>query len=79
MAQILVRKLAAEAHHALKARAQQQKRSAESIAREILECSLVPEASLGFGDQLAVVWEGADLTDVVFDSEKAPYEPIDLQ
>ena len=79
MAQILVRQLATEAHHALKARAQKQNRSAESVAREILECSLVPKASLGFGDQLTAVWDGADLSGVVFDAAKTPYDPVDLK
>ncbi len=79
MSQILVRQLAPEAHRALKARAFQQNRSAESVAREILEGSLLPESRLGFGDRLAALWDGADLSGIDFERDKTPYEPVDLE
>lgn len=78
MSQILVRQLATEAHHALKARAQKLNRSAESVAREILEVSLLPESNLGLGSRMAALWEGADLTGTDFERDKTPYEPVDL-
>lgn len=79
MSQILVRQLAPEAHRALKARARKMHRSAESIAREILEGSLLPESRLGFGDRMAALWTGADLSGIELERDKTPYEPIDLQ
>jgi plasmid stability protein len=78
MSQILVRQLATEAHHALKARAKKLNRSAESVAREILEVSLLPESNLGLGSRMAVLWEGADLTGTDFERDKTPYVPVDL-
>ena len=79
MPQILVRRLASEAHRALKARARQQNRSAESLAREILEGNLVPESRTGFGTRMAALWDGADLQDVDLARDQAPYEPMDLE
>ena len=79
MPQILVRKLASEAHRALKARARQQNRSAESLAREILESTLVPESRIGLGSRIAALWDGADLSDVDLERDRTPYEPMDLQ
>ena len=79
MPQILVRQLASEAHRALKARAQQQNRSAESLAREILERTLVPESHTGFGSRIAALWDGTDLSDVDLQRDRTPYEPMDLQ
>lgn len=79
MPQILVRQLAPEAHRALKARARQENRSAESLAREILECSLVPESCTGLGSRIAALWDGADLSDVDLERDRTPYEPMDLQ
>ncbi len=64
MPQILVRQLASEAHRALKVRARKQNRSAESLAREILESTLVPESHTGLGSRIAALWDGADLSDV---------------
>ncbi len=79
MPQILVRQLASEAHRALKARARQQNRSAESLAREILESALVPESRTGLGSRIAALWVGADLSDVDLERNQTPYEPVDLQ
>ncbi len=56
-----------------------QNRSAESVAREILEGSLLPESRLGFGDRLAALWDGADLSGIDFERDKTPYEPVDLE
>ena len=78
MPQILVRQLASEAHRALKARARQQNRSAESLAREILEGTLVPESRTGLGTRMAALWDGADLLDVDLTRDQTPYEPMDL-
>lgn len=78
MPQIIVRQISDEVHHALKARAKQQNKSAEALAREILESSLLSETSLGFGHRLAAIWAGADLTDVDLTAGRVPYEPIDL-
>ncbi len=78
MSQILVRQLAPEAHRALKARARALHRSAESVAREILEEALLPQSKLGFGDRLADIWVGADLPELNLDRDKTPYEPINL-
>ncbi|MDE2912088.1 MAG: plasmid stabilization protein [Paracoccaceae bacterium] len=79
MPQILVRRLASEAHRALKARARQQNRSAESLAREILEGTLVPESRTGIGTRMAALWDGADLLDVDLARDQTPYEPMDLE
>ncbi|GGA31769.1 MULTISPECIES: FitA-like ribbon-helix-helix domain-containing protein [Rhodobacterales] len=79
MSQILVRQLAPEAHRALKARAHKLHRSAESVAREILESSLLPDSGLGFGDRMAAFWSDADLTGIDLERDKTPYEPIDLK
>lgn len=79
MPQILVRQLAPEAHRALKARAHKLHRSAESVAREILEGSLLPDSRNGFGDRMAALWAGADLSGIELERDKTPYEPIDLQ
>ncbi|MYI68238.1 MAG: plasmid stabilization protein [Boseongicola sp. SB0673_bin_14] len=79
MAQILVRQLASEAHHALKARARQRNRSAESLAREILERSLVPESRTGLGSRIAAPWDGAGLSGVDLERDRTPCEPMDLQ
>lgn len=79
MPQILVRQLASEAHRALKARARQQNRSAESLAREILEENLVPESRTGLGTRMAALWDGADLLDVDLSRDQAPYKPMDLE
>ncbi|MDE2790279.1 MAG: plasmid stabilization protein [Paracoccaceae bacterium] len=79
MPQILVRRLASEAHRALKARARQQNRSAESLAREILEGTLVPESRTGLGTRMAALWDGADLLDVDLARDQTPYEPMDLE
>ncbi len=79
MPQILVRQLASEAHRALKARARQQNRSAESLAREILEGTLVPESRTGLGTRMAALWDGADLLDVDLTRDQTPYEPVDLE
>ena len=79
MPQILVRQLSTEAHRALKARARQQNRSAESLAREILESTLVPEPRTGLGSRIATVWEGAELSDVDLRPNRTPYKPMDLQ
>ena len=79
MPQILVRQLTSEAHHALKARARQQNRSAESLAREILESALVPESRTGIGNRIAAIWDGANLSDVDLERHRTPYEPSDLQ
>lgn len=79
MPQILVRQLAPEAHRALKARARQQNRSAESLAREILEGTLVPESRTGLGTRMAALWDGADLLDVDLTRDQTPYEPVDLE
>ena len=78
MPQILVRQLTSEAHRALKARARQQNRSAESLAREILEGTLVPESRTGLGTRMAALWDGADLLDVNLTRDQTPYEPVDL-
>lgn len=79
MPQILVRQLASEAHRALKARARQQNRSAESLAREILESTLVPESRTGLGSRISALWAGADLSDVDLERDRTPYEPPDLR
>ena len=79
MPQILVRQLASEAHRALKARARQQNRSAEALAREILEGTLVPESRTGLGTRMAALWDGADLLDVDLTRDQTPYEPVDLE
>ncbi|MCY4139955.1 MAG: plasmid stabilization protein [Rhodobacteraceae bacterium] len=79
MPQILVRQLASEAHRALKARARQQNRSAESLAREILEGTLVPESRTGLGTRMAALWDGADLLDVDLTRDQTPYEPVELE
>ena len=79
MPQILVRQLASEAHRALKARARQQNRSAESLAREILEGTLVPESRTGLGTRMAALWDGADFLDVDLTRDQTPYEPVDLE
>ena len=79
MPQILVRQLASEAHRALKARARQQNRSAESLAREILERTLVPESRTGFGTRMAALWDGADFLDVDLTRDQTPYEPVELE
>lgn len=78
MPQILVRRLASEAHRALKAHARQQNRSAESLAREILESALVPASCTGFGSRIAALWDGADLSGVDLERDQTPYEPMDL-
>ncbi|MDE0694812.1 MAG: plasmid stabilization protein [Boseongicola sp.] len=79
MPQILVRQLASEAHRALKARARQQNCSAESLAREILESSLVPESRTGLGSRIAALWDGADLSGLDLVRDRTPYEPMDLK
>ena len=79
MPQILVRQLASVAHRALKARARQQNRSAESLAREILEGTLVPESRTGLGTRMAALWDGADLLDVDLTRDQTPYEPVELE
>ena len=79
MSQILVRQLAPEAHGALKARARKLHRSVEAVAREILEGSLLPDSRLGFGDRIAAVWSGADLSGIDLERDTTPYEPIKLQ
>ncbi len=79
MPQILVRQLASEAHRALKARARQQNRSAESLAREILEGTLVPESRTGLGTRMAALWDGADFLDVDLTRDQTPYEPVELE
>ena len=79
MPQILVRRLAPEAHRALKARARLQNRSAESLARKILESALVPESRTGLGSRIVALWDGADLSDVDLERDRTPYEPMDLQ
>lgn len=78
MPQLLVRQLPPEVHRALKARARQENKSAEALAREILSGSLLPEASLGFGHRLAAIWKGAELSDIDFEADRVPYEPRNL-
>ena len=78
MPQSLVRQLPPEVHRALKARARQENKSAEAVAREILSGALLPETSLGFGHRLAAIWAGAELSDIDFEADRVPYEPRDL-
>jgi plasmid stability protein len=78
MSQILIRQLPIEVHHALKARAKQEARSAEAVAREILTQALLQPSNLGFGDKINAIWQDADLSDVDFERDKTPYQPLDL-
>lgn len=63
MATITVRKLSAEVHRALRARAAAHGRSVEAEAREILETAVFPPSRLRLGTALAELGRSAGLSD----------------
>jgi plasmid stability protein len=78
LAQIIVRQLPDEVHRALKARASAHGRSTEAEARDILARAVMPDGSPKVGELLADIWKGADLSDVSFERDKTPHEPLDI-
>jgi plasmid stability protein len=78
VAQIIVRQLSDEVHRALKARAREHGRSTEAEARDIIARAVLPEARPRVGDLLVDIWNGADLSDVDFERDKTPHEPMDI-
>ena len=71
MAQITIRQIPDEVHRALKAQAQVQGKSAEALARTILQRELFPADRVRPGDLLRSIWKGADLEDVSFERDRS--------
>jgi plasmid stability protein len=80
MAQITVRQIPNEVHHALKAQAERDGMSAEAKARQILADGLLPENRPKPGDVLRSLWQGVgdDLDDVDFPRDRTPIQGADL-
>ena len=76
MPQIIVRQLPDEVHRALKAQASEHGRSTEAEARDIIARAVLPDARPKAGDLLCDVWRGADMSEVMFERDKSPHQPI---
>lgn len=79
MPQIVVRQLPDEVHRALKIRASEHGRSTEAEARDIIARAVLPDARPKAGDLLCDIWQGADMSEVTFEREKTPYEPVSFK
>ena len=76
MPQIIVRQLSDEVHRALKARAREHGKSAEAEIRDILAEAVLPQSRKKAGDALCEIWNGIDATQLVFERDQTPYEPM---
>lgn len=79
MAQIIIRQIPDEVHRALKARASERGRSAEAEVRDILAEALLPESRPKAGDVLTGIWRGADTSELVFERDQTPHEPVTFE
>ena len=79
MPQIVVRQLPDEVHRALKMRANEHGRSTEAEARDIIARAVLPDARPKAGDLLCGIWQGADISEVTFERDKAPHEPVSFE
>lgn len=79
MPQIVVRQLSDEVHRALKSRAIEHGRSTEAEARDIIARAVMPETRVKAGEMLLDIWKGADLSDVTFERDKSPHNPLDFE
>jgi antitoxin FitA len=81
MVAVTIRNLSEEAHRALKVRAAQHNRSAESEMRAILEAALRPAGRLRLGTALSDIGRKAELTHADIEAlgqvrDSKPAEPI---
>lgn len=74
MAQITIRQIPDEVHRELKAQAQAQGKSAEELARTILQRGLFPADRVRPGDLLRSIWKDASLRDVAFQRDRSPID-----
>lgn len=79
MPQIVVRQLPEEVHRALKARASEHGRSTEAEARAIIAHAVLPNNRPKAGDLLCGIWKGADVSEVTFERDKAPHNPLSFE
>ncbi|MYA68053.1 MAG: plasmid stabilization protein [Gammaproteobacteria bacterium] len=81
MAQITIRQIPDEVHRALKAQAQAQVqgKSAEALARTILQRGLFPADRVRPGDLLRSIWKDADLEDVSFERDRSPIDAASFE
>lgn len=79
MPQIIVRQLPDEVHRALKARASEHGRSTEAEARDIIARAVLPDARPKAGDLLCGIWQGADVSELTFERDQAPHEPMSFE
>lgn len=79
MPQIVVRQIPDEVHRALKARAIEHGRSAEAEVRDILFQAVLPNNRKRVGDVLCDIWKGADTTDLTFERDQMPHEPMSFE
>lgn len=79
MPQIVVRQLPDEVHRALKMRASEHGRSTEAEARDIIARAVLPDVRPKAGDLLCDIWQGADVSEVTFERDKTPHEPVSFK
>ncbi len=79
MAQITIRQIPDEVHRALKSQAQVQGKSAEALARNLLQRGLFPADRARPGDLLRSIWKDADLGDVSFERDRSPIDPAEFE
>ena len=79
MPQIVVRRLPDEVHRALKARAHEHGRSTEAEARDIIARAVLPDARPKAGDLLCGIWQGANVSEVTFERDRAPHDPLSFE
>jgi antitoxin FitA len=77
--QIVIRQLPAEVHRALKLRATDHGRSTEAEVRDIIARAVLPDNRPKAGDLLCAIWNGAHPSDVTFERDKTPYDPISFE
>ena len=76
MPQIIVRQIPDEVHRALKARALEHGKSAEAEIRDILAEAVLPQSRMKAGDALCEIWKGSDATQLAFERDQKPHEPM---
>ncbi|MYA37068.1 MAG: plasmid stabilization protein [Gammaproteobacteria bacterium] len=74
MAQITIRQIPDEVLLVLKSQAQAQGKSAEELARIILQRGLFPVDRVRPGDLLRSIWKDANLRDVAFQRDRSPID-----
>ncbi len=78
MAAIVVRKISAETHRALRARAKRHGRSTEAEIRAILERAVRPSKRIKIGSALAAIVQPLGGVEVEIRRDKTPAEPAEL-